>query len=112
MRMESRRKTIDAILEEFLKSEVAATDQRIMSIRSFMEALQKEVAAYTASPAGETSPVGRATLAKLIDDMADIYSQELSQLAVKRNRIYAHLTSVHIAACNGESARSKGFYLN
>ncbi|MBQ3033531.1 MAG: hypothetical protein IJD28_04050 [Deferribacterales bacterium] len=110
--MKDRQKTIDIILEEFLKSEVAATDERIMSIRRFMEALQKEVAEYISQPHEKQELIGRETLAGLIDDMADIYSQELSQLITKRSRIYNHLTSVHIAACNGESARSKHFYLN
>lgn len=110
--MKNRQKTIDIILEEFLKSEVAATDERIMSIRRFMEALQKEVAEYIARPSQKESLIGRETLAGLIDDMADIYTQELSHLASKRSRIYSHLTSVHVAACNGESANSKHYYLN
>lgn len=110
--MECKQNTIDTILEEFLKREVAATDERIASIRHFVNALQNEVAGYTASSFDEKSQLGRTELAKLIDDMTGIYSEELALLATKRSRIYAHLTSVSVAMCNGESAQSRGIYLN
>ncbi len=110
--MDSKHFTIDSLLENFLQSEVAATDKRIVSIRHFLEALQKEVVKYTTSPINTNSNISKTSLAKLIDDMAEIYNDELSHLLTKRNKIYNHLTSVHIAICNGESAKCKGLYIN
>lgn len=110
--MDNKGKSINVILEDFLKSEVAATDKRIMSIRIFLEALQKEVAKFTSSNDNVNSLLNKTTLAKLIDDMAEIYNEELSHLITKRSKIYNHLTSVSVAATNEESARCRGIYLN
>lgn len=90
--MDKNSKVIDNILKGFLKNEAEATDLRILSIRNFLFALNDAVEKYLSDELLEgSSEKDRQTLVDMINDMADIYRNEISELLVKRGRLQHYL---------------------
>lgn len=90
--MDRNSKVIDNILKGFLKNEAEATDMRILSIRNFLYALNEAVEKYLSDDLVEgSSEKDRETLVNMINDMADIYRNEISELLVKRGRLQHYL---------------------
>lgn len=87
--MESKAKLIDKILKDFLANEAKATDMRIMSIRHFLTTLNNAVDKYLEESDGETEE--RKRLVMMLDDMAEIYRNEISELLVKRGKLQHYI---------------------
>lgn len=85
--MENKAKIIDGILKDFLKGEAKATDMRILSIRHFLAALNEAVEKYLMENNDNESKEDRERLINMINDMADIYRREISDLLVKRGKL-------------------------
>lgn len=87
--MESKGKLIDKILRDFLTNEAQATDMRIMSIRHFLSTLNTAVDKYLEETSEENSE--RKRLVLMLDDMAEIYRHEISELLVKRGKLQHYI---------------------
>lgn len=87
--MESKGKLIDKILKDFLTNEAQATDMRIMSIRHFLSTLNTAVDKYLEETSEENSE--RKRLVLMLDDMAEIYRNEVSELLVKRGKLQHYI---------------------
>ena len=82
-------KEIDKILKDFLASEAQATDMRIMSIRHFLSTLNNAVDKYLEESDEENTE--RKRLVLMLDDMAEIYRNEISELLVKRGKLQHYI---------------------
>lgn len=89
--MESKGKLIDKILKEFLSGEAEATDMRIISIRHFLSALNDAVDKYVAESQDTENNEDKKLLVVMLDDMAEIYRNEISDLLVKRGKLQHYL---------------------
>ena len=87
--MDDKVKLIDKILKDFLASEAQATDMRIMSIRHFLSTLNNAVDKYLEESDEENTD--RKRLALMLDDMAEIYRNEISELLVKRGKLQHYI---------------------
>ena len=88
--MDKKVKLIDNILKDFLAGERAAADNRIMSIRHFLSALDSAVSKHIIE--GEhIKEDEKKRLVNMIDDMADIYKHEISDLLVKKGKLQHYL---------------------
>ncbi|MDE7314410.1 MAG: hypothetical protein K2N11_01760 [Mucispirillum sp.] len=93
--MESKGKLIDKILKEFLSGEAEATDMRIISIRHFLSALNNAVDKYVAESQDTENNEDKKLLVVMLDDMAEIYCNEISDLLVKRGKLQHYLEMFH-----------------
>ncbi len=89
--MESKGKLIDKILKDFLAGEAEATDMRIVSIRHFLSALNNAVDKYIEESYDEKNNEDKKRLVVMLDDMAEIYRNEISDLLVKRGKLQHYL---------------------
>lgn len=89
--MENKGKLIDKILKDFLSGEAEATDMRIISIRHFLFALNSAVDRYIAESENAESDEDKKRLVVMLDDMAEIYRNEISDLLVKRGKLQHYL---------------------
>ncbi len=87
--MDDKAKLIDKILKDFLASEAQATDMRIMSIRHFLSTLNNAVDKYLEESDEENTE--RKRLVLMLDDMAEIYRNEISELLVKRGKLQHYI---------------------
>lgn len=87
--MENKAKLIDKILKDFLKNEAQATDVRILSIRHFLTTLNNAVDKYLEESDEESSEHKRLVI--MLDDMAEIYRNEISELLVKRGKLQHYI---------------------
>lgn len=87
--MDDKVKLIDKILKDFLASEAQATDMRIMSIRHFLSTLNNAVDKYLEESDEENTE--RKRLVLMLDDMAEIYRNEISELLVKRGKLQHYI---------------------
>lgn len=87
--MDDKAKLIDKILKDFLTSEAQATDMRIMSIRHFLSTLNNAVDKYLEESDEENTE--RKRLVLMLDDMAEIYRNEISELLVKRGKLQHYI---------------------
>lgn len=87
--MDDKAKLIDKILKDFLASEAQATDMRIMSIRHFLSTLNNAVDKYLEESDEENKE--RKRLVLMLDDMAEIYRNEISELLVKRGKLQHYI---------------------
>ena len=87
--MDDKAKFIDKILKDFLASEAQATDMRIMSIRHFLSTLNNAVDKYLEESDEENTE--RKRLVLMLDDMAEIYRNEISELLVKRGKLQHYI---------------------
>ena len=87
--MDDKAKLIDKILKDFLASEAQATDMRIMSIRHFLSTLNNAVDKYLEESDEENTE--RKRLVLMLDDMAEIYRHEISELLVKRGKLQHYI---------------------
>lgn len=89
--MENKGKLIDKILKDFLSGEAEATDMRIISIRHFLSALNNAVDKYIAESQDAENNEDKKRLVVMLDDMAEIYRNEISDLLVKRGKLQHYL---------------------
>ncbi len=89
--MENKGKSIDKILKDFLSGEAEATDMRIISIRHFLSALNNAVDKYIAESQNAENNEDKKRLVVMLDDMAEIYRNEISDLLVKRGKLQHYL---------------------
>lgn len=89
--MENKGKLIDKILKDFLSGEAEATDMRIISIRHFLSALNNAVDKYIAESQDAENNEDKKRLVVMLDDMAEIYRNEISDLLVKRGKLQYYL---------------------
>lgn len=89
--MENKGKLIDKILKDFLSGEAEATDMRIISIRHFLSALNNAVDKYIAESQEAENNEDKKRLVVMLDDMAEIYRNEISDLLVKRGKLQHYL---------------------
>ena len=89
--MENNGKLVNKILKDFLKGEEETTDMRIISIRHFLSALNNAVDKYIAENYDEKNSEDKKKLAAMLDDMAEIYRNEISDLLVKRGKLQHYL---------------------
>lgn len=89
--MEQKGKLIDKILRDFLKSETEATDIRIISIRHFLSALNDAVDKYISETVSGQDDEDKKRLVIMLDDMAEIYRNEVSDLLLKRGKLQHYL---------------------
>ena len=89
--MENNGKLVNKILKDFLKGEAETTDMRIISIRHFLSALNNAVDKYIAENYDEKNSEDKKKLAAMLDDMAEIYRNEISDLLVKRGKLQHYL---------------------
>lgn len=94
--MENKAKLIDKILKDFLANEAQATDMRIMSIRHFLSTLNNAVDKYLEESDEENGE--RRRLVLMLDDMAEIYRNEISELLVKRGKLQHYLEIFNVDA--------------
>lgn len=87
--MDNKAKLIDKILKDFLANEAQATDMRIMSIRHFLSTLNNAVDKYLEESDEENTE--RKRLVLMLDDMAEIYRNEISELLVKRGKLQHYI---------------------
>lgn len=87
--MDDKAKLIDKILKDFLANEAQATDMRIMSIRHFLSTLNNAVDKYLEESDEENTE--RKRLVLMLDDMAEIYRNEISELLVKRGKLQHYI---------------------
>lgn len=87
--METKAKLIDKILKDFLANEAKATDMRIISIRHFLSTLNNAVDKYLEESNEENEE--RKRLVLMLDDMAEIYRNEISELLVKRGKLQHYI---------------------
>lgn len=87
--MDDKAKLIDKILKDFLASEAQATDMRIISIRHFLSTLNNAVDKYLEESDEENTE--RKRLVLMLDDMAEIYRNEISELLVKRGKLQHYI---------------------
>lgn len=87
--MDDKAKLIEKILKDFLASEAQATDMRIMSIRHFLSTLNNAVDKYLEESDEENTE--RKRLVLMLDDMAEIYRNEISELLVKRGKLQHYI---------------------
>lgn len=104
--MDDKAKLIDKILKDFLASEAQATDMRIMSIRHFLSTLNNAVDKYLEESDEENTE--RKRLVLMLDDMAEIYRNEISELLVKRGKLqhYIEIFNKDIVAGNKKEISS------
>ncbi|MDR2870864.1 MAG: hypothetical protein LBV04_10475 [Deferribacteraceae bacterium] len=94
---------VETILEEFINNEIAATDQRIAAIHTFVETLRAELAAHAARvPEDAADKKYIMMVLKLFKEMIQTYDEEVIVLTTKRSKMLDHLLS----------ARSVTTYLN
>lgn len=89
--MDNKGKLIDKILKDFLAEEAEATDMRIISIRHFLSALNNAVDKYIAESDSAENNEDRKRLVIMLDDMAEIYRNEISNLLVKRGKLQHYM---------------------
>ncbi len=89
--MEQKSKLINKILKDFLIGEAEATDMRIMSIRHFLVALNDAVDSYIKENVDEKDREDSKILVAMLDDMAEIYRNEISDLLVKRGKLQHYM---------------------
>ncbi len=89
--MEEKSKIIDKILQEFITNEAQATDMRILSIRHFLSALNNAVDKYLEEQT-DTESEDKKRLVLMLDDMAEIYRHEISDLLVKRGKLQNYMS--------------------
>lgn len=94
--MNEKTKKIDTILMKFLLSEAESTDKRILSIRSFITALSNAVDKYIVDTTWEADKVERERLAEMVNDMMEVYSNEISELLVKRGKLQKYIELYNI----------------
>ena len=87
--MDDKAKLIDKILKDFLASEAQATDMRIMSIRHFLSTLNNAVDKYLEESDEENTE--RKRLVLMLDDMAEINRNDISELLVKRGKLQHYI---------------------
>ena len=104
--MDDKAKLIDKILKDFLASEAQATDMRIMSIRHFLSTLNNAVDKYLEESDEENTE--RKRLVLMLDDMAEIYRNEISELLVKRGKLqhYIEIFNKDVIAGNKKEIQS------
>jgi hypothetical protein len=88
-------KTIETVLESFIKNEIAATDSRIVAIRTFLDTLKAELFRYTTNIPSD--PIERdhfAMVLKLFRSMISTYDEEIQMLILKRERMLDHMLNV------------------
>lgn len=89
--MENKGKMINKILKDFLAGEAESTDMRILSIRQFLSALNKAVDKYIENTENTANSEDRKKLVVMLDDMAEIYRNEISDLLVKRGKLQHYI---------------------
>lgn len=89
--MENKGKMINKILKDFLAGEAEATDMRILSIRQFLSALNKAVDKYIENTENAANSEDRKKLVVMLDDMAEIYRNEISDLLVKSGKLQHYI---------------------
>lgn len=92
--MENKSEQLNKILEEFLKSEAETTDSRIVAIRYFLTVLNESVEKYIASKPTSEEAETRIRLSQIIDGMAEIYQEEISNLLLKRGKLQEYIIYV------------------
>lgn len=98
--MENKGKMIDKILKDFITEETKATDMRILSIRHFLATLNKAVDKYLEESEDTYENEDKKRLVTMLDDMAEIYRNEISDLLLKRGKLqhYVELFSKDVKA--------------
>ncbi len=89
--MEQKGKLIGKILKDFLIGEADATDMRIISIRHFLSALNNAVDKYIEESADAKNSEDKKRLVAMLDDMVEIYRNEVSNLLVKRGKLQHYM---------------------
>lgn len=106
--METKGKIIDKILKDFLTGEAEATDMRIISIRHFLSSLNNAVDKYIAETSDTANSEDKKRLVVMLDDMAEIYRNEISDLLVKRGKLQ-HYLEVFNDECKPTIKKDKNF---
>ena len=104
--MDNKTKKIDTILIKFLLSEAESTDKRIMSIRAFIAALNNAVDKYIVDSSWDADKKDRERLAEMVSDMMEIYSNEVSDLLVKRGKLQHYIELFNIPAPNADNIQN------
>ena len=88
-------KTIETVLESFIKNEIAATDSRIVAIRTFLDTLKAELFRYTANIPSDPAERNYFTMIlKLFRSMIATYDEEIQMLIAKRERMLDHMLNI------------------
>ncbi len=89
--MNEKGKIIDKILKDFIQNESQATDMRILSIRHFLSTLNTAVDKYLEDTKDAEDAGDRKRLVLMLDDMAEIYRNEVSDLLLKRGKLQHYM---------------------
>jgi DNA repair ATPase RecN len=92
---ENMSKNIETVLESFVKGEIAATESRIVAIRTFLDTLRAELFRYTSEvPTDPADKAHFAMILKLFKSMISTYDDEIQMLIAKRERMLDHLLNI------------------
>jgi hypothetical protein len=86
---------VEAVLENFIKNEISATDGRISAIHSFVETLRGELTSYSVKMPFESEERKYFMMVlNLFHDMINTYDEEIQLLMAKREKMHDHLWQV------------------
>jgi hypothetical protein len=84
-------------MESFVRNEIAATEERLAVIRSFMDRLKFELAAYASDiPLAADERENFTMVLGMFRNMLTTYDEEVQMLVRKRERLLEHLMEIRL----------------